>query len=238
MESLKVNLNYAGYVDNEKILEDIQFKVGSGEIVGLIGSNGAGKSTTIKAIAGILPVVDGVISFGGDNKTYAYIPEQPVLYDELTLLEHLELAASAYEMDRTYFNNKVNELLAKFHLTEVKHHFPASFSKGMQQKLMIMVGLLIQPDIYIIDEPFVGLDPRATMQFLQLLEQEKERQAGILISTHQLDLAERICDSIVFMNNGKVIVQGSIKQIQEKCGLPKASLFDCFKYLLENNNDD
>lgn len=236
MESLVVDLDYAGYVGRENAIQDIRFKVNSGEIVGLIGSNGAGKSTTIKAIAGLLPKVNGEVSFKGQDKTYAYIPEQPILYDGLTLSEHLELAASAYEIDRVFFESKVEDLLGQFNLSAVKHHFPVNFSKGMQQKVMITIGLLIQPGIYIIDEPFVGLDHRATMSFVDLLEKEKARKAGILISTHQLHLAERVCDSFIFMDNGRVIARGSIKQIQEKCYLPNASLFDCFKYILENDN--
>ena len=233
MELLRVNLKYAGYLNKKSTIQDIHFIINNSELVGLIGPNGAGKSTTIKAIVGLLPEVNGEICFMCENKTYAYIPEQPILYDELTLWEHLELVASAYEMNRSYFVKKVEELLNQFQLTEVKHNFPITFSKGMQQKLMIIIGLLIQPAIYIIDEPFVGLDPRATMQFTHLLEKEKVRGASMLISTHQLDIAEKICDSIILFDNGRLITQGNLEQIREKCHLPNASLFDCFNYLLE-----
>jgi ABC-2 type transport system ATP-binding protein len=137
-------------------------------------------------------------------------------------------------MDRQYFINRSEELLNLFQLTALKHHFPTSFSKGMQQKLMVIIGLLIQPDVYIIDEPFVGLDPRATMQFMRLLEGEKKRGAGILISTHQLEIAEKICDSIILMADGKLVAQGNLTEIRARCRLPNASLFDCFNLILEN----
>jgi len=234
LEVLKVDIHHAGYSGRQDAVQDIHFTLNSGKLVGLIGPNGAGKSTTIKAIINLLPELAGNILFMHENKTCAYIPEQPVLYDELTLWEHLELSAAAYEMDREYFIKRSEELLFLFHLTDVKHHFPGSFSKGMQQKLMVIIGLLIQPDVYIIDEPFVGLDPRATMQFINLLEEEKTRGAGILISTHQLDIAERICDDIILIANGKLVTQGNLEQIREQCRLPKASLFDCFNSILEN----
>jgi len=99
---------------------------------------------------------------------------------------------------------------------------------------MIIIGLLIEPDVYIIDEPFVGLDPRATMEFLRFLNEERMRGAGILISTHQLDMAERICDSIILMADGQLIAQGNLDEIREKCQLPGATLFDCFNSILEN----
>ena len=206
-------------------------------MAGLIGPNGAGKSTTIKAIVGLLPKMIGKVQFSGQHKNFAYIPEQPVLYEELTLWEHLELVAAVYEIERNVFLEKGQNLLNIFRLQKVKHHFPATFSKGMQQKVMIIIGLLIEPDVYIIDEPFVGLDPRSTMGFLRFLNEERRRGAGILISTHQLDMAERICDSIILMADGQLVAQGNLDEIRLKCQLPGASLFDCFNSILENQVD-
>ncbi|GAV22264.1 ABC transporter ATP-binding protein [Carboxydothermus pertinax] len=233
MDVLQVKINRAGYISKKNAVSNIQFNLNKGELVGLIGPNGAGKSTTIKAITGLLPEFEGNIQFCGEKKNYVYIPEQPILYDNLTLWEHLELAAAAYEIKREVFLEKAENLLNTFSLKEVKHHFPSSFSKGMQQKVMLIVGFLIQPDVYIIDEPFVGLDPRATLEFLRFLKEEKTREAGILISTHQLDIAEKICDSVILIADGKIVAQGSIPEIQEKCHLPGASLFDCFNFILE-----
>ncbi len=234
MEVLNVDIKYAGYLDRSRIIEDIYFTLNNGEMVGIIGPNGAGKSTTIKAILGLLPVIEGDIQLGEQNKNYGYVPEQPILYNELTLWEHLEIAAAAFQMGRQIFMERSEELLKKFHLQEVKHHFPSNFSKGMQQKVMLILGFLIQPDVYIVDEPFIGLDPQGTKEFMSLLNTEKARGVGILLSTHQLDIAERICDSIVLVNNGKMVASGNIEQFRKYCNLPDGSLFDCFNLILEN----
>ncbi|MFZ7103336.1 MAG: ABC transporter ATP-binding protein [Peptococcaceae bacterium] len=234
MNVLEVEIKQAGYTEKKEAINNIKFSIKKGELVGLIGPNGAGKSTIIKAILGLLPEFAGKVQFAGQNKKFAYIPEQPVLYQELTLWEHLELAAAVYEIERDVFLEKGEKLLNTFRLLEVKHHFPATFSKGMQQKVMIVLGLLIEPEIYIIDEPFVGLDPRATMDLLRFLNEEKIRGAGILISTHQLDIAERICDAFILVAEGQLVAQGKLDEIRRKCHLSKVSLFDCFNFILES----
>lgn len=236
MNLLSVNISHAGYsASNTDVIKNVTLTVKSGELLGLIGSNGAGKSTTIKAIMGLLPVINGTVEFSGANKYYAYIPEHPVLYEGLTLWEHLELAAAAYEMERKVFKTKADDLLRLFRLSEVKHNLPSTFSKGMQQKIMLILGFLIEPSVYIVDEPFVGLDPRATRDFLSLINQARTRGAGILMSTHVLDTAEKICDSFVLMNAGAIITQGNLTEIRAKCKLPAGSLFECFDKLLEND---
>lgn len=233
MNLLEVKIDRAGYTGKREAIHHICFSLKKGELAGLIGPNGAGKSTTFKAIVGLLPEMAGKIQFSIPDIKYIYIPEQPVLYEELTLWEHLELAASVYEIERNVFQEKAENLLHIFCLQEAKHHFTTTFSKGMQQKVMIITGLLIEPDLYIIDEPFVGLDPRATLDFMRFLNEEKKRGAGILISTHQLDMAERMCDSIILIADGRLIAQGNMEEIRSRCKLPQASLFDCFNSILE-----
>lgn len=231
MAVLQVDIEYAGYDEKSDAIHDIRFSVGSGELVGLIGPNGAGKSTTLKAILGLLPRCSGKVLFSGNRQTYSYIPERPILYDKLTLWEHLELAGAAYEMEQRVFTEKAEALLYRFRMEGVRHHYPSSFSKGMQQKMMLILGFLIEPDVYVVDEPFIGLDPRATKEFLELLEEERRRGAGVLMSTHVLDTAEKICDRFVLMDSGKMVAEGSLQEIQDICGLPDASLFDCFHRL-------
>ncbi len=237
MELLNVDINHAGYSgsNNTDIIKNVSLSVKSGELVGLIGPNGAGKSTTIKAIMGLLPVMDGKVEFAGENKNYAYIPEQPVLYEGLTLWEHLELAAAAYEIERNIFVPRAEALLKLFRLTEVKHHLPGTFSKGMQQKVMLIVGFLLEPSVYVVDEPFMGLDPRGTKDFLAHLNQARAKGAGVLMVTHILDTAERICSSFILMNAGTVLARGTLMEIREQCQLPEGSLRDCFDSLLENS---
>jgi ABC-2 type transport system ATP-binding protein len=231
MEILHVDIQKAGYDGRAETIQNIHFAIQKGELVGLIGPNGAGKSTTIKAILGLLRQFEGKVEFTGPRGNYSYIPEQPILYDQLTLWEHLELAASAYEMERAEFTSKAEQLLRRFRLLDVKHHMPSSFSKGMQQKIMLILGFLTKPDIYVVDEPFVGLDPRATKDFLELLNSERSRGAGVLMSTHMLDTAERICDRFILLDHGSIIAQGDLQQIQSQCKLPDGSLFECFHSL-------
>lgn len=159
------------------------------------------------------------------------MPEHPVLYDDLTVWEHLELAASAYTMPRDEFEKKADELLERFQMTKEKHHLPRSFSKGMQQKVMLIVGFLLQPDLYIVDEPFIGLDPRATKELLCLLMEERKRGAAVLLSTHVLDTAEKICDSFLLLTGGRCVARGTLAELRSRMGREEASLMDCFDFL-------
>ncbi|MCG7408557.1 ABC transporter ATP-binding protein [Paenibacillus sp. ACRRX] len=232
MSILKVNMEHAGYDAQEMKIHQITFDVKPGELVGIIGPNGAGKSTAIKSILGIMRYVKGSVSFGEDGRgKYAYVPEQPILYDTMTLWEHLELAAAAYDMSMEQFKLRADELLARFQLNDVVHHYPTSFSKGMQQKLMLIISFMLQPSLYIIDEPFVGLDPRATKRFLDMLHEERVRGAGVLMSTHVLDTAERICDRFILIHQGRIVAQGTFEEIREQSGLPAGTLMDCFEVL-------
>lgn len=235
MDLVNVNINTAGYSGNKSVIKNVALSISPGDLVGLIGPNGAGKSTIIKAITGLLPVLDGNVEFGGVCKNYAYIPEQPVLYEGLTLWEHLEFAAAVYEIDRGIFINRAEELLRLFRLVHVKHNLPTTFSKGMQQKVMLILGFLLKPSLYVIDEPFIGLDPIGIKDFLFIIQQARGEGSGVLLSTHSLDTAEKICTSFVLINDGTVLTKGSLCEIREQSQLPNGSLFDCFIKLLENS---
>lgn len=228
---LEVDIEEAGYEPGRPQIHDVHFQVYRGELLGLIGPNGAGKSTTIKTVMGLLKDAKAEVEIAGDPPKYAYVPEQPVFYEDLTLWEHLDLAAAAFGLEDKHFVNQANHLLKQFDMEHVRHGLPGGFSKGMKQKMMLMIGFMAQPDIYIVDEPFIGLDPRATKDFLELLDTERGRGAGILMSTHVLDTAEKICDSFVLISGGRVASQGSLDDIRSSAGLPEGSLFDCFDVL-------
>ncbi|NBD23117.1 ABC transporter ATP-binding protein [Paenibacillus glycinis] len=229
MAVLEVDIRKAGYAADAEIIRNIAFSIEAGELVGLIGPNGAGKSTTIKSLLGLIRYVDGSVNFGGEEGRYAYVPEQPVLYEYMTLWEHLQLAASAYELDEATFLQRAETMLERFRLTGERHKLPTGFSKGMQQKMMLIIGFLLKPDVYVVDEPFVGLDPRATRDFLELLEDERRRGAGVLMCTHVLDTAERICNRIILINDGSVVAKGTLGEIREQAGCAEdAPLTDCF----------
>ncbi|GBF35772.1 ABC transporter, ATP-binding protein EcsA [Desulfocucumis palustris] len=217
----------AGYSSCADTVKNIEFHVDSGEIVGIIGNNGAGKSTIIKAILGLTPSISGnvhICSYSMENqarqakKHTGYIPEVPLVYSELTLREHLMMIAAMYGMDGTAYENSARELLRSFHLEGKIDYFPSEFSKGMQQKVMIICAMLHRPSLYIIDEPFVGLDPLATRTFTGFLFEERSRGAGILMSTHILDSAEKICDRFIIMSGGRMIAQGTMSQLCENFG--------------------
>ena len=232
---VKVEIKTAGYSANKAVIKDVALSVGAGELVGLIGPNGAGKSTIIKAIMGLLPVFDGSVEFKDPDSAYSYIPEQPVLYEGLTLWEHLEFAAAVYELDRPDFLNRTEKLLKLFRLSQVRHNLPTTFSKGMQQKVMLILGFLLNPSLYVIDEPFIGLDPIGIKDLLELIQTARNEGAGVLMSTHSLDTAEKICTSFVLINEGTILAKGNLEEINEQSQLSKASLFACFNALLERS---
>ncbi|RFB17858.1 ABC transporter ATP-binding protein [Bacillus sp. HNG] len=234
---LEVSIQNSGYEENSNIVENLSFSINRGEIVGLIGPNGAGKSTTIKTILGLLENSNGKIDFI-NNHTYSYIPERPVFYDELTLWEHLDLAAGVMEIDDADFNERAMRLVKLFHMEKVIHKLPSTFSKGMQQKVMLITAFLIKPDIYIIDEPFVGLDPMAMQDFLTLIDLEKQRGAGILMSTHVLDTAEKVCDRFLLVAGGRLKAQGKLDNIRESANLHDGSLLRCFNQIVQGESSD
>ncbi len=233
MKPITINIKQAGYLEAPDVIRNIHFTLQPGELVGLIGGNGAGKSTTIKAMMGLLPKFEGTTSLEAIER-YAYIPEQPIFYDELTLWEHLEFAASSFQMQ--HWEQRAEQFLEQFHLAHVKHELPTSFSKGMRQKVMLTLAFLVEPTLYIIDEPFIGLDPRSTKQLLDIILTEKERGATILMSTHVLDTAERICDRFLLVANGMLVAEGTLTDLRERTHLSNGTLLDCFDQLWEGED--
>lgn len=246
MKLLKIDHLTGGYSRNP-VLKDISFEVDNGQIVGLIGLNGAGKSTTIKHIIGLMEAHKGLISinektFADDSAAYrsqfSFIPETPILYDELTLYEHLELTAMAYGLKKETFEKRLQPLLKEFRMEKRLKWFPAHFSKGMKQKVMIMCAFLIEPALYIIDEPFVGLDPLAINSLLEMMEKAKAQGSAILMSTHILATAERYCDSFIILHNGEIRAKGTLLQLREQFGMKDATLDDLYIQLTKEDQDE
>ncbi|GMR66770.1 MULTISPECIES: ABC transporter ATP-binding protein [Bacillus] len=235
---LEVNIRSAGYEIGEKAIHDIAFSIEKGELVALIGANGAGKSTTIKTMLGLLVNMNGEISFGEKKNPYAYVPEHPTYYDYLTLWEHIELLMAARENEAESWEWKAKELLHMFRMDKHKHEYLSKFSKGMKQKSMLILAFLTEPDFYIIDEPFIGLDPVATKEFLNYLYKEKERGAGILLCTHVLDTAEKICERFLLISQGTLVAYGHLESIQTLAEMPGSSLLDCFDVIVRREQHD
>lgn len=242
---LEVNHLSGGYTHRD-VIHDLTFEVRRNEIVGLIGLNGAGKSTTIKHVIGLMQARKGEIKINGktfldDPSIYrnqmSYIPEQPILYDELTLYEHLKLTAMAYGLSEKLFEERLPSLLKEFRLQRQLHWFPVNFSKGMRQKVMIMCAFLIEPELYIVDEPFVGLDPLGIQSYLDLMEEMKSQGAGILMSTHILATAEKYCDRFVIIHEGKIRATGTMDELREQFEMSGASLDDLYIQLTKEEED-
>src|SRR5690625_3711940 len=167
----------------------------------------------------------------------AYIPETPILYDELTLYEHLRLTAMAYDIPEDIFEKRLPPLLKEFHLERQINWFPVHFSKGMRQKVMIMCAFLIEPPLYIVDEPFVGLDPLGIQSYLELMDEMKENGSGILMSTHILATAEKYCDRFVIIHEGKIRALGTLDALRQDFHMPGATLDDLYVQLTKEDSD-
>lgn len=236
MSLLSIESLTGGYTKNP-VLKDVSFEVNEKELVGLIGLNGAGKSTTIKHIIGLMEPHSGEVKINGRSiiedkeayrKMFTFVPETPVLYEELTLEEHLRLTAMAYGLDEKTYDTRIEKLLTEFRMEKRLKWFPAHFSKGMKQKVMIMCAFLVQPSLYIVDEPFVGLDPLGIQSLLDLMKKMKDNGAGILMSTHILTTAEKYCDAFVILHEGKVRAKGTLDELRKQFSMPQASLDDLY----------
>lgn len=234
--TLQLNKVTAGYT-KVPVITDITFDVNPGEICGLIGLNGAGKSTTIKTIIGQLTPFSGRVeveqlSILENQRCYrqsiAVIPESPVLYEELTFREHIEFVARSYNQMNEETMKHAMELVEAFRLTKQLDWFPAYFSKGMKQKVLIVCALMLDVPVYVVDEPFLGLDPLGIRTLLQVLKEKKEKGAAILMSTHVLDTAEKYCDRFIVLHEGKVIAQGDIEGLRATSNIEESSLEEIY----------
>lgn len=234
--TLQLNKVTAGYT-KVPVITDITFDVNPGEICGLIGLNGAGKSTTIKTIIGQLTPFSGRVEVEklsilenqrGYRQSIAVIPESPVLYEELTFREHIEFVARSYHQMNEKTMKHAMELVEAFRLTKQLDWFPAYFSKGMKQKVLIVCALMLDVPVYVVDEPFLGLDPLGIRTLLQVLKEKKEKGAAILMSTHVLDTAEKYCDRFIVLHEGKVIAQGDIEGLRATSNIEESSLEEIY----------
>ncbi|BAX67259.1 multidrug ABC transporter ATP-binding protein [Latilactobacillus sakei] len=234
--SLEIKQLTGGYA-HVPVLQEVSFTVPNQQVVGLIGLNGAGKSTTIKHIIGLLTPQKGTITLNGVTlqsnpdqyrQSMAYVPETPVLYPELTLREHLELTMMAYDLDFEKTWAKAMVLLKKFRLDNKLDWFPVHFSKGMRQKVMIVNAFMTDADLFIIDEPFTGLDPLAIHDLLDIIADKKAAGAAILMSTHILATAQQYADSFVLLNQGKVRTTGTLEELKAEFNMADANLDDIY----------
>jgi len=240
---LRVERLSGGYVPGKNVISGIDFQVAAGEMVGLIGLNGAGKSTVLKHVLGLMKPREGDIRMRGKllaeepetyRKTYAWVPESPLLYPELTVREHVRLAAMAYGIGEREADAETRRLAVLFQMEGKLDTLPAHLSKGMRQKIMLLSALVVRPPLYLIDEPFLGLDPLGIHALLDLLAERKREGAGILICSHILSAIERRCDRFVVLHHGRMAAAGDMADLRARSGMQAGSLDDVFLALVRH----
>jgi ABC-2 type transport system ATP-binding protein len=221
----------------EKIAVDhVTFQVAAGEVFGFLGPNGAGKTTTIKIIAGLLQPTSGSVEVAGFDvesqplqakAACGYLPDTPNLYPKLSARELLRFVGDLYEINPQQVDHRIQELLKLFELTEAADDPIDTYSHGMQQKTALATALIHDPQVLVMDEPTVGLDPRSARMIKDILRQLAERGSSVFLSTHILEIAERMCDRIGIINKGQLIAVGTMQELRA-LGEGETSLEDIF----------
>ena len=219
---LKINHFTKTYGD-KKAVDDLTLHIHAGEVYGFIGHNGAGKTTTLKSVAGILQfdggeiLVDGV-SIKADplacKKKMAYIPDNPDLYDFMTGIQYLNFVADIFRVPTQERTQRINQLAEAFELTASLNQSIGSYSHGMKQKLAIISAWLHQPELILMDEPFVGLDPKASHILKEMMRQVCNQGGAIFFSTHVLEVAEKLCDKVAIIKGGRLVRSGTMEEVK------------------------
>ncbi|RYG48376.1 ABC transporter ATP-binding protein [bacterium] len=228
-----------------KAVDDLSCTIKQGEIVGLLGPNGAGKTTALRCCTGILRPTSGQILVNGHDvvqdqarakSRLAFVPEVPSLYELLTVEEHLKFIAMCFgTMD--VFEAKKEELFKRYALTEKRNELVATLSKGMRQKLSVACALVHNANVLVFDEPLIGIDPEGAKELKDEIVRARDNGAAILISTHLLDTAERLCDRTLILRKGKKIAEGTLAQLRVQSGMEGQSLEDVFLHLTSEERD-
>ena len=218
-------------------VDNIDLHVPRGTMFGFVGPNGAGKTTTLRIIAGIMRPTAGRIWLGGDDVVadpmaakarLGFIPDRPFLYEKLTGAEFLRFVAGLYRQDGEVVEKRIDELLDVFELSQWKHELIESYSHGMRQKLIISSALIHRPECIVVDEPMVGLDPKAARLLKDIFRQFVDRGGTVLMSTHTLEVAETMCNRIAIIQTGKIVAQGTMAELREQTAAGDASLEELF----------
>lgn len=206
-----------------KAVDDLSLHIHKGEIFGFIGHNGAGKSTTLKSCVGILPFDEGTILIDGHNirtdpvtckKELAYIPDNPDLYEFMSGIGYLNFIADIFAIPSDVRLRKIRSYAEVFELTDALAQPVSSYSHGMKQKLALISALIHDPKLIIMDEPFVGLDPKASHLLKQMMREHCDNGGAIFFSTHVLEVAEKLCDKVAIIKQGKLVRSGSMEEVK------------------------
>ena len=216
-------INLSKSYKNKKAIDNISMEVRKGEVFGFIGHNGAGKTTTIKCIVGIHNFEEGDVLINSKSikkypleckKEIAYIPDNPDLYESLTGIGYLNFIADIFKIEKDEREKKIKLYSEKFEMNKTLGDLISSYSHGMKQKLAIISALIHNPKILILDEPFVGLDPKASFTLKEIMKEFCKSGGCIFFSTHVLEVAEKICDKIAIIKDGKLVTYGEIDDVK------------------------
>lgn len=241
MKAIKISNLQKAYGGN-LVLRDVNLEVNSGEIIGYIGPNGAGKSTTIKILIGMIPDYMGSVEVMGLDvkanplevkRLIGYVPENASLYDTLSPMEYLRFLGSLYQLETDQIEEKATELLRLFALYDQRDDRMTTFSKGMKQKVLLISGILHNPEVIFLDEPLSGLDANAVILVKEILSQLKNAGKTIFYSSHIMDVVEKISDRIVLINKGTIIANGTFEELKSQ--RETGSLEQIFNELTGNN---
>ena len=207
----------------KKAVDDLSLHIRQGEIYGFIGHNGAGKTTTLKSVVGILKYDSGEIYIDGVSvkqsplackEKIAYIPDNPDLYDFMTGTQYLNFVSDIFQVDTEKRTALINKYTQMFEMTDALSQSVSSYSHGMKQKLAVMSALVHSPKLVIMDEPFVGLDPKASHLLKETMREICNQGGAIFFSTHVLEVAEKLCDKVAIIKNGKLIKSGTMEEVK------------------------
>ena len=211
------------YNGKKKALKDVSFTVNNGEIFAFIGHNGAGKTTMIKSLIGILDFEEGEILINKKSikddpiackKEMAYVPDNPDLYENMKAIDFINFVCDMYEVPQTERTKKIEKYAKMFEMQDKLNDDISSFSHGMKQKIALIAALAHNPEVLIMDEPFVGLDPKAVYDMKEVMHEMAKKKKTIFFSTHILDVAEKLCDRVAIIKNGQIVKCGTMKEIK------------------------
>ena len=232
-DMLKIENLTKTYPGGKVGVDDLTLEVNAGEIYGFIGHNGAGKTTTIKAIAGLHQFEKGTITIDGISikddpiaakSIIAYIPDNPELYDNLSGMQYLNFVADIFRVSKKDRKAKIESLAAQLEILDALNNQIASYSHGMKQKLAIIGAFIHDPKLLIMDEPFVGLDPKAAFAVKNMMREFCSKGNAIFFSTHVLEVAEKLCDKIAIIKSGKLIASGTMEEVKGNASLEEVFL--------------
>lgn len=229
---LKINNLTKKYADKVAV-NNLSLHIAPGEIYGFIGHNGAGKTTTLKSIAGILDYDSGEILIDGKSAksepmackaVTAYIPDNPDIYDFMTGIQYLNFIADVFKVSESERTSRISEYAKMFEIEDSLNDLIGTYSHGMKQKLVIISALIHSPKLIMMDEPFVGLDPKATHQLKQIMRNICDNGGAIFFSTHVLEVAEKLCDKVAVIKGGNLVASGTVDEVKGNSSLEDAFL--------------